>query len=412
MKPIVEVTKLSKQYNINRAGNYIALRDVIGGWLQSPRASLQKKTANQKKFWALKDISFTLNQGETLGIIGPNGAGKSTLLKVLTRITPPTSGSAVLRGSVSSLLEVGTGFHPELTGKENIFLNGAVLGMTRDEINNKFDSIVEFSGVEKFLNTPVKHYSSGMYVRLAFSVAAHLEPDILIVDEVLAVGDAAFQKKCLGKMDEVASKQGRTVIFVSHNMSAIQALCKRCLRIEEGQIKALGPTSTVINDYLKDVENTSVKHRKDRKGNGKIRLTSFYLENNGKRSSFLNTGGDAAFCFEYVTTNGKPVKDVSLASAISLENGTPLILNWNKYTNQTFPTIPPKGRIKCHISQKFPLAEGLYLISANIFIKNDIADFIKHLSVFEVRDGKFYEQITEAKHSPVYVDQTWSVEER
>jgi len=203
-----------------------------------------------EEFWALKDVSFEVKQGEVLGIIGRNGAGKSTLLKILSRITEPTEGRALLRGRISSLLEVGTGFHPELTGRENIYLNGAILGMTQREIRKKFDEIVAFAEVEKFLDTPVKRYSSGMYVRLAFAVAAHLEPEILVIDEVLAVGDVEFQKKCLGKMDEVSRSQGRTVIFVSHNMEAVLKLCNRAVFIESGRVRNIGDVKTVVPTYL------------------------------------------------------------------------------------------------------------------------------------------------------------------
>ena len=203
-----------------------------------------------EEFWALKDVSFEVKQGEVLGIIGRNGAGKSTLLKILSRITEPTEGRVVIRGRVASLLEVGTGFHPELTGRENIFLNGAILGMTQREIRRKFDEIVAFAEVEKFLDTPVKRYSSGMYVRLAFAVAAHLEPEILVVDEVLAVGDAEFQKKCLGKMDEVSRRQGRTVLFVSHNMDAVLRLCSRAILLESGTVRATDDVKIVVPAYL------------------------------------------------------------------------------------------------------------------------------------------------------------------
>src|SRR5512135_3005375 len=216
MKPIIEVSNLSKKYRYGESQPYYTLRDTLAGIFKIPGQILNKNEQLTKdEFWALKDISFKVDEGEVLGIIGPNGSGKSTLLKILSQITPPTTGKAILRGRVGSLLEVGTGFHQELTGRENIFLNGAILGMTRAEIKKKFDEIVDFSGIEKFLDTPVKHYSSGMYIRLAFSVAAHLEPEILIVDEVLAVGDMRFQSKCLGKMGDV-SRSGRTVLFVSH----------------------------------------------------------------------------------------------------------------------------------------------------------------------------------------------------
>ncbi|MBU1684026.1 ABC transporter ATP-binding protein, partial [Patescibacteria group bacterium] len=255
--PIIEVKNISKKYNItHQQGGYVALRDVLTNVFKNPFQFAKNKAkqaigkAGKEEFWALKDINFSVEQGEIIGIIGPNGAGKSTLLKILTQITPPTTGEIKMRGRVASLLEVGTGFHPELTGRENIFLNGAIMGMTKKEINAKFNDIVEFSGIEKFLDTPVKRYSSGMHVRLAFSVAAHLEPDILLIDEVLAVGDADFQKKCLGKMEEVTKKDGRTILFVSHNMGAIEQLCGRCILLKDGEIKIAGKTGKVINEYL------------------------------------------------------------------------------------------------------------------------------------------------------------------
>ena len=263
-KNAIAVENLSKHYlighRLSRKGafRYVALRDVIGRKMinfarkaADVLRGLQVVQGDEvEEFWALRHVSFEVNQGEVFGIIGRNGAGKSTLLKILSRITEPTEGRIVLAGRIASLLEVGTGFHPELTGSENIFLNGAILGMTQREIRRKFDEIVTFAEVEKFLDTPVKHYSSGMYVRLAFAIAAHLEPDILIVDEVLAVGDAEFQKKCLGKMDEVSREQGRTVLFVSHNMDAVLRLCTRGILLEAGRIRAIGDAKSVVSSYL------------------------------------------------------------------------------------------------------------------------------------------------------------------
>ncbi len=234
-KPIIEVKGLSKEYRIGMDRTYKRFTESFTNAVRHPIRTLRGLAEPKDTFWALKDLNFEVERGEVLGIIGRNGAGKSTLLKILSRITYPTEGEIVMRGRVGSLLEVGTGFHPELTGRENIFFNGAILGMRKREIDDKFDEIVKFSGVEKFLDTPVKRYSSGMNVRLAFSVAAHLEPEILLVDEVLAVGDAEFQKKCLGKMGEVAS-EGRTVLFVSHNMNAVEQLCDVCIQLEEGYI--------------------------------------------------------------------------------------------------------------------------------------------------------------------------------
>lgn len=248
-KPIIEVKNIGKSYKLrHEKGRYIALRDVIAHFFKNPFSIFSKKT--KEEFWALRDVSFDVHRGEVIGIIGHNGAGKSTLLKILSQITPPTTGEIKIHGKVGSLLEVGTGFHPELTGRENIFLNGAILGMQQKDIIKNFDAIVEFAGIEKFLDTPVKYYSSGMYVRLAFSVAAHMEPDILLVDEVLAVGDVEFQKKCLGKMEEVTKKDGRTILFVSHNMAAIQNLCERSILLEGGQVAAIGNTHDIIEKYL------------------------------------------------------------------------------------------------------------------------------------------------------------------
>lgn len=246
-KPIIEVRGLSKKYRLGAIGA-TSLREELGRmWARLKGAD----DRDAKEFWALRDVSFTVDPGEVVGIIGQNGAGKSTLLKILSRITEPTDGTALLRGRVASLLEVGTGFHPELTGRENIFMNGAILGMTRTEVKRKFSEIAAFAEVEQFIDTPVKRYSSGMYVRLAFSVAAHLEPEILIIDEVLAVGDAAFQRKCLGKMEGVAAS-GRTVLFVSHNMAAVRSLCHRAVLLSHGTLTLSGPAKTVTDAHLSE----------------------------------------------------------------------------------------------------------------------------------------------------------------
>lgn len=257
MSSAIEIKNVGKKYRImHKRARYTALRDILGYAIVNPLGYAKSRAKKilgrdtKEEFWALRNIDLEVKKGEVIGIIGKNGAGKSTLLKILTGITPPTEGEIRINGKVASLLEVGTGFHPELTGRENIYLNGAILGMTKREIEAKFDNIVEFSGIEQFLDTPVKRYSSGMYVRLAFSVAAHLEPDILLVDEVLAVGDAEFQKKCLGKMDEVTHTLGRTILFVSHNMDAVNRLCKRTIWLDHGKIAMEGETGAVIEKYL------------------------------------------------------------------------------------------------------------------------------------------------------------------
>ena len=299
--PIITVDGISKAYRIGLAEDkYPTFREALMGMVKAPFRRFQKlreRTSGDDIFWALKDVSFEVQQGEVLGIIGRNGAGKSTLLKILSRITEPTAGTARLRGRVASLLEVGTGFHSELTGRENIFLNGAILGMRKAEIDSKFDEIVDFSGVEKFIDTPVKRYSSGMYVRLAFAVAAHLEPEILIVDEVLAVGDAAFQKKCLGKMGDVA-QGGRTVLFVSHNMHAIRALCNRCILIVAGMIQADCPPEEAVASYLADETSTgTLVYVPDQasQSSGPVELLGARLSVNGKPGSGVTNGDKLVF---------------------------------------------------------------------------------------------------------------------
>jgi lipopolysaccharide transport system ATP-binding protein len=261
--PVIKIEGLGKRYRLGEIKPYYALRDTLAG--------LFRRQPPKPDFWALQEIDLKVFKGETVGIIGANGAGKSTLLKILSRITPPTTGRATIRGRVSSLLEVGTGFNPELTGRENVYLNGAILGMTRKEISDKFEQIVEFAEVSRFIDTPVKRYSSGMQVRLAFAVAAHLEPEILIVDEVLAVGDVAFQKKCLGKMGEAASG-GRTVLFVSHNMGAVKQLCERCVWLDGGRVKMVGETVEVVAKYLGENTEAQAVNCYDEDPNKKVQI--------------------------------------------------------------------------------------------------------------------------------------------
>src|SRR4051794_20734670 len=266
-RPAIVVEDLSKSYRLGAASTRSSsLREAIAKAMASPlrrfREAGEAREDEAQTFWALRGVSCEVRPGEVVGFIGRNGAGKSTLLKILSRIVEPTAGTVRLRGRIASLLEVGTGFHPELTGRENIYLNGVILGMRKAEIDRKFDEIVAFSEIEKFLDTPVKRYSSGMYVRLAFAVAAHLDPEILIVDEVLAVGDHAFQKKCLGKMRDVATGDGRTVFFVSHNMGALSQLCELGIQLEQGQVKTIGPVKDVIRSYMKSGLNHNTAHAK------------------------------------------------------------------------------------------------------------------------------------------------------
>jgi ABC-type polysaccharide/polyol phosphate transport system ATPase subunit len=281
MKPILEIQNVAKRFLIGHEHlPYYSFRDKL--------TSIFKSGTSKEEFWALKDVSFNVMPGDSLGIIGRNGAGKSTLLKILSRITPPTSGRIITRGRIASLLEVGTGFHQELSGRENIFMNGSILGMKREEIKNKFDEIVEFSGVEKFLDTQLKHYSSGMQLRLAFAVAANLEPEILIIDEVLAVGDAEFQKKCMGKMQEVSDKEGRTIIFVSHNMESLRQLCERGLLLNSGVLEVDSDIETVTGAYVAHQNYQSSNSPLSRKAEIKIENVLIYNESSVLLNS-LNT---------------------------------------------------------------------------------------------------------------------------
>jgi lipopolysaccharide transport system ATP-binding protein len=280
---VIQADNISKRYIIdhikgNARGN--TFREVVTDGIKNIFTKKTEEAVSHEDFWALKGVSFDIKQGDRVGIIGSNGAGKSTLLKVLSRITEPTEGKISIKGRVASLLEVGTGFHPELSGRENIFLNGAILGMKRQDIKNQFDAIVDFAGVEKFLDTPVKRYSSGMYVRLGFAISAHLEPEILIVDEVLAVGDAEFQRKCLGKMKD-ASTSGRTILFVSHNLTAVQGLCNKAMFMQKGQLIEMGETNQVLATYLSHVQKTALESwwlsPEEAPGNDLTRLKSIKL---------------------------------------------------------------------------------------------------------------------------------------
>lgn len=276
MKPVIEINQLGKKYRIRSNESYLALRDVISNGVKNIFKPHHEK---KEDFWALQDINLKIEQGERIGIIGKNGAGKSTLLKILSRVTWPTTGEAIIRGRLASLLEVGTGFHPELTGRENIYLNGSILGLKKNEITKQFDAIVDFSGVDKFLDTPLKHYSSGMQLRLAFAVAAHLEPEVLLIDEVLAVGDIEFQKKCLGKMEEVSKEYGRTILFVSHNLGYISSLCNKGIILDKGKIIHEGIATETINRYISQVANRASRllWEVDHPGNDFVKLHSLRI---------------------------------------------------------------------------------------------------------------------------------------
>jgi lipopolysaccharide transport system ATP-binding protein len=382
---VISVENLSKRYLVGHQSaereRYTALRDVVGREARNfVRKAVDFARGRQivqgdevEEFWALKDVSFEVKRGEVLGIIGRNGAGKSTLLKILSFITEPTHGRTILRGRVASLLEVGTGFHPELTGRENIFLNGAILGMTRAEIKRKFDEIVAFAEVERFLDTPVKRYSSGMYVRLAFAVAAHLEPEILIVDEVLAVGDAEFQKKCLGKMQDVTSKQGRTILFVSHNMAAIQTLCRHALLLETGSVRGVGDVNTQIEAYLQS-SSRSARPFEPR------RLTpTLTLDLLSVTPDKIVSGTSSTFSLHFSSSEEAEVRELAILFFTSLGPRIAILdLRTTTLDYRIAPGKPLKLRGRIHA---LPLVEGDYLlglyISCGDFIGNvyDLAGF-------------------------------------
>lgn len=413
MEPIIEINNVSKEYNLTsyRRG-YVTLRDVISNILKSPYREVTAKTksvllrGDKNGFFALENISFKVARGEVVGIIGPNGAGKSTLLKILARITPPTTGEIRLRGRTAALLEVGTGFHPELTGRENIFFNGSILGMTQKEIQKKLEAIIDFSGVEKFIDVPVKRYSSGMQVRLAFSVAAHLDPDILLIDEVLAVGDFEFQKKCLEKMEEAVKNEDRTILFVSHNLSAVQNLCTRTVLINKGKVQAIGETSKVISEYVNTAEKIhgKIKDRRGRKGSGKLRITDFFLKDaKGKDIKFFTVGEDAQIWFEYEVTDNS-VADFNFDLAIDrFDTGGRIAFLSSKIIKKE---LEAKGKYIKVIIKNFLLNVGKYRFNVYVTDKGGLLDWVKDAGTFDVEFGDYYKtgQLPTPEQGPVLLD--------
>lgn len=353
------------------------------------------KSQGPQDFWALKDVTFDVQPGEIIGIVGGNGAGKSTLLKILSRITEPTQGEAIINGRVGSLLEVGTGFHPELTGRENIFMSGTIQGMKKDEIIRKFDEIVDFSEISQFLDTPVKRYSSGMFVRLAFAVAAHLDPEILIVDEVLAVGDAAFQKKCLGKMGDVA-KQGRTILFVSHNMAAVENLCTHALWLDHGQVRMIGETSPVVDHYLGQIQAVAqgipLRDRQDRKGTGRARIIDFVvLDEAGKRHIVLRPGHTYCFRLTCEVNTSEPVLP-NVSAAISLKDlrGETIWIVSSNFNHETKPLPRGISHLECTVND-FNVAEGIYTASMSLGQgTSELLDALPNAVEITVEGGDFY----------------------
>lgn len=365
MTTAISVSNLSKRYFLRHSAErgYSTLRESMVSGVRRVLQRQPGKGISEEEFWALRDVSFEIKQGDRVGIVGRNGAGKSTLLKLLSRITEPTSGKIELVGRVVSLLEVGTGFHPELTGRENIFLNGSIMGMARHEIARKFDDIVAFAEVEQFLDTPVKRYSSGMYVRLAFSVAAHLEPEILIVDEVLAVGDAAFQRKCLGKMEDVSLKEGRTILFVSHNMGTIRQLCNSAMMLDRGALVASGQVSDIVSRYLRAVTERS-EISDDDVGDGEVRFVAWRIEGSSAQDEHSCYSRDnCRFIFRLVAKTRVPNARIGLT--IQTLNGIRAVAATSNTAEADVLTIHP-GIWEVSFSMRLPLKVDTYQLQVQI----------------------------------------------
>ncbi|MEW5801262.1 MAG: ABC transporter ATP-binding protein [bacterium] len=428
--PVIKVANLGKKYRLGATLNHDTLRDHLacgvktlwhrlrgnGHFSHADKLALPSSSpakGGNDEFWALKDVSFEIMQGEIVGIIGRNGAGKSTLLKILSKITEPTKGEVRMRGRVASLLEVGTGFHPELTGRENIYLNGAILGMSRTEIRAKFDEIVAFAEIGQFIDTPVKRYSSGMYVRLAFAVAAHLEPEILLVDEVLAVGDAGFQNKCLGKMGDVA-KQGRTVLFVSHNMAAVQNICCKGVILKHGEVHYQGQINETVQKYIETYtipEKQNLKDITDRVGNGLVRITAITVcDLQGHAVEAVGIGEGCKVYLDYESTRNFTPTCVEIGIAFISILGAKVVMFSNLVAGQLFQSLPSRSKVCCTIPS-LPIADGSYFIGASFSSNNEVADWIDKAVRFTVYQSNFYGsgRLYRAGSTHLYLHHTWEL---
>jgi lipopolysaccharide transport system ATP-binding protein len=414
MRPIIKAQQVSKQYSIGaREASYGTLRESIVGAVRAPLRRLVggNGRSNQETIWALRNVSFEVEPGEVVGIIGRNGAGKSTLLKILSRVTEPTTGRIELSGRVGSLLEVGTGFHPELTGRENIYLNGSILGMTRKEIERKFDEIVAFAEVERFMDTPVKRYSSGMYLRLAFAVAAHLEPEILVVDEVLAVGDAAFQKKCLGKMSDVA-RQGRTVLFVSHNMTAIRSLCSRAILLQEGRKAMEGAAGLCVDRYLTEVtqegsnETDLSETARPLPDDSTLRIKRLRICSRDGRP--LTRAGDPLE-IELDFHVSHPLEDVVLGINVQSAESVSIMECRSSHDYGAIESLAPGDyRITCRIEQNI-LSPGLYFLNVGARSASKHLDYVPQALTFEVYSDEMVASLwLDDVHGCVRVPSEWT----
>ncbi|GBE13836.1 teichoic acids export ATP-binding protein TagH [bacterium BMS3Bbin14] len=402
MTTVISIENLWKEYRLGVIGHGTLIHDLQSWWArvhgkEDPNAKISPMLKGQEKqiegdhFWALRDINLEVKEGEVLGIIGKNGAGKSTLLKVLSRVTAPTRGCIKVKGRIASLLEVGTGFHPELTGRENIYLNGAILGMTKLEVKRKLDEIIEFSGVDQYIDTPVKRYSSGMRVRLAFSVAAHLDPEILVIDEVLAVGDAEFQKKCIGKMGEVA-RAGRTVIFVSHNMVSIEKLCEKATIVSCGQLQAVGSTAAIVQDYLSRnlaISKISLSDRTDRKGNGSIRFTGYVLKSGDDIVKHFRCGEESVIEIDFQNIRHE---DFYLEIGFGIDDylgRRVALISTDISGNRPIKVDKTVNRVRVTINRN-QLVPGEYKFTLFARVNSDVADWVRDAGNFVVGYGDYY----------------------
>ncbi len=381
----VRAEHLGKRYRIGeRPAAYRTLRDTLAGMVRAPWRSPADtpRAGGQQELWALHDVSLEVRRGEVLGLIGPNGAGKSTLLKVLARVTEPTAGRAEVRGRIGSMLDVGIGFHPELSGRENVYLNGAILGMPRAEVHRRFGEIIDFAGLDAFVDTPVKHYSSGMYMRLAFAVAAHLDTEVLFIDEVLAVGDASFQKKCLGTMTRVAG-QGRTIIFVSHHMPPILALCHRVIRLEHGRIVEDGAPRDVVRRYLDQQLGAAIvplEERQDRSGDGSATITSIRIES-GDGEAAIKSRSRLKLTIGY--RSDAPLQRPQFVVTVSDDLDTGLFVLHNEYVGGLGEALPPRGYVTC-LTDPINLTPGRCVVHVELLKGNVRADLVTHAASFDV----------------------------
>lgn len=422
---VIKVENIAKRYRLGIVGSK-TIKEDLRRWYDKifrngdtfkDEGELNDRTLVSEKsqyVWSLKDISFQVEKGDVLGIIGRNGAGKSTLLKVLSRITAPSDGEIKIKGKIASLLEVGTGFHPELTGRENIYLNGSILGMTKEEINQKIDAIIEFAEIQRYIDTPVKRYSSGMYVRLAFSIAAHLEPDILIVDEVLAVGDASFQRKCINKMAEISRKDGRTILFVSHVMASIQSLCTKTIVLDNGTVKFQGSVEKGIELYLESNQSEdlgkNIETSKNRTGNGKVIFSNFHFETkDGVRIDTVLTGQDLVLVFKLLNTTGETIENVNLGFSLHDNYDIGLANLYSVYQKELFTFQKGYNEIKFNF-KKVSMTPGYVTVKGRIEVGEEESDFLQNdLGSILIEMGDFYNtgEIGQSNWGKFLIDGTW-----